>query len=87
MDDQRQDDQLGTPFSSSVSIRDVALKTCRKQWTIETGGEKGSRISVLIARHDDDDDDEIVSNIANTCNSIQHNSFRCTQLTVPIKAT
>ena len=39
-------------------IWDVSLKTCRKQWTIERGGERGSRISVLMARHDDDDDDD-----------------------------
>ena len=57
MDEQRQDDQLEPTYSSSVPIRDVVLKTCRKQWTIEKGGEKGSGISVLMARHDDDDDD------------------------------
>ena len=56
MDEQRQDDQLEPTYSSSVLIRDVALKTCRKQWTIEKGGEKGSKISVLMARHDDDDE-------------------------------
>ena len=39
-------------------IQDVALKTYRKQWTIGSGGERGSGISVLIARHDDDDDDD-----------------------------
>ncbi len=46
MDEQRQDDQLEPIYSSSVPIRDVALKTCQKQWTIERGGEKGSGISV-----------------------------------------
>ena len=35
---------------------DVALKTCRKRWTIGRGGEKGPGISVLMALHDDDDD-------------------------------
>ena len=44
MDKQRQDDQLEPTYSSSVSIRDVDLKTCRKQWTIEKGDEKGSGI-------------------------------------------
>ena len=44
-------------YSSSVPIRDVVLKTCRKQWMIEKGGEKGSGISVLMARHDDDDNE------------------------------
>ena len=33
----------------------VVLKTSRKQQTIEKGGEKGSGISVLLARHNDDD--------------------------------
>ena len=31
------------------------LKTSRKQWKIETGGEKGSGISVLMALHHHDD--------------------------------
>ena len=53
MDEQRQDDQLEPTYSSSVPLRDVVLKTCRKQWTIGAG-ERGSGISVLIARHDDD---------------------------------
>ena len=35
---------------------DVALKTYRERWTIETGGGRGSGTSVLVARHDDDDD-------------------------------
>ena len=56
MDEQMQDDQLEPIYSSSVPIRDVALKTYRKQWTIEKGSERGSRISVLMARYDDDDD-------------------------------
>ena len=58
MDEQRQDDQLEPTYSCSVLIRDVALKTCRKRWTIGIGGERGSGISMLIARHDDDDDDD-----------------------------
>ena len=53
---QRQDDQLEPTYSSSVSIQDVALKTCQKQWTIGKGGERGLRISVLMPRHDNDDD-------------------------------
>ena len=42
MDEQRQDDQLEPTYSSSVPIRDVALTTYRKQWTIESrgGGER-----------------------------------------------
>ena len=58
MNEQRQDDQLEPTYSSSVLIRDIAKKTCRMQWTIGRGGERGSEISVLAARHDDDDDDD-----------------------------
>ena len=57
MDEQRQNDQL--EYSSSVPVQDVALKTCRERWTIETCGERGSGRFVLAAWHDDDDDDEI----------------------------
>ena len=56
MDKQRQDDQLEPIYSGSVPILDVDLRTCRKQWTIGRGGERGSGISVLIARHQNDDD-------------------------------
>ena len=59
MDEQRQDDQLEPTYCSSVPIQDVALKTCRKQWTLEKGGERESGISVPIARRDDDDDDTL----------------------------
>ena len=55
MDEQRQDVLIGPTYNSSVLIQDVALKTYRKRWTIEKGGGRGSRRSVLIARHDDDD--------------------------------
>ena len=48
MDEQRQDDQREPTYSSFVPKRDVALKTCQKQWTIEKGGEKGPGISVLM---------------------------------------
>ena len=41
--------------SSSVRIRDVALRNGRKRWTIGRGGERGLGISVLMARQDDDD--------------------------------
>ena len=56
MDDQMQDVQFESAYSSSVPIRDVALRICRKQWTIGRCGERRPGISVLIARHDDDDD-------------------------------
>ena len=57
MDKQRQDNQLEPIYNSSVPIWDIALKTSRKQWTIEMGSERGSGRSVLAAWHDDDDDD------------------------------
>ena len=59
MDEQNQDDQPEPTYNSSVSIRNVALKTCRKRWTIEKGGGRGSGISVLMVWHDDDDGDDI----------------------------
>ena len=49
MDEQKQDDQLEPTYSSSVTIRDVAQRTCRKQWTIGRAGERWSGISVLVA--------------------------------------
>ena len=55
---QKQDDQHEHTFSSYVRIRDVALKTCQRWWTIRKSGERESGISVLLARHDDDDDDD-----------------------------
>ena len=55
---QKQDDQLEHTFSSYVRIRDVALKTYQRRWTVGRSGERGSGISVLTARHDDDDDDD-----------------------------
>ena len=56
-----QDDQLEHTFSSYVRIRDVALKISQRRWKIGRSGERGSGISVLVARNDDDgDDDEMV---------------------------
>ena len=40
MDGQRQDDQLEPTYSSSVPMRDVALRPCRKQWTIGRACER-----------------------------------------------
>ena len=37
-----------------VRIREVALKTCQRRWTIGKSGERGSGISVLVARQDDE---------------------------------
>ena len=42
---------------TSVPIQDVALKTYRERWTVETGGERGSGRSVLVVQHDVDDND------------------------------
>ena len=41
MAEQKQDDQLEHTYSSSVRIRDVALKTCQRRWTIGRRGERG----------------------------------------------
>ena len=54
MAEQKHDDQLEPTYSSSVRIRDVALRTYQKRWTIGRSGERGSGISVLAVRHDDD---------------------------------
>ena len=59
MNKQRQEDQLKHTYNSSVPIQDIALKTCREQWTIETGVERGSGRSVLAVQHYDDDDDDL----------------------------
>ena len=58
MAEQKQDDQLEHTYNSYVRIRDVALKTRLRRWTIGRSDERGSEISVLAARHDDDDDDD-----------------------------
>ena len=58
---QKHDDQLEHTYSSNVRVRDIALKTFLRRWTIGKSGERGSRISVLAARHDDDDDDVTLS--------------------------
>ena len=53
MAEQKQDDQLEPTFNCSVRIRDIALRPCQKRWTIGRSGERGSGISVLVARQDD----------------------------------
>ena len=40
---QKQDDQHEHTFSSYVRIRDVALKTCHRRWTIGISGERESQ--------------------------------------------
>ena len=56
MAEQKQGDQLEPTYSSSERILDLALRTSQKRWRIEWSGERGSGISVLVARQDDDDD-------------------------------
>ena len=56
MAEQKQGDQLESTYSRSVRIRDVAMRSGQKRGTIGRSGERGSRISVLAARHDNDDD-------------------------------
>ena len=58
---QKQDNQLEPTFSSYVRIRDVALKTRQRRWTILKSGERGSGIFVLTERHDDDDKDVLTT--------------------------
>ena len=41
------DDQQEAIYNISVAIQDVVWKSCWEQWTIETGGERGLRRSVL----------------------------------------
>ena len=52
MDEQRQDDQLEPMYNCSVPIQDLAYKIFRERWTIETGGERGSGRSMVVARYD-----------------------------------
>ena len=52
---QKQDDQLEPTYSSSVRIRDVALRTYQKRWTIRRSGERVSGISVLATQYNGDD--------------------------------
>ena len=61
INEQRQDDQLEPIHNHSVSIQDIVLNTYRERWTIEKGGERGSGISVMAARHDDDDDEWLLT--------------------------
>ena len=57
---QNQDDQLKPTISSSVRIRDIALKTCQMLWTIGRNTERGSGISMMAARQDDNELVEII---------------------------
>ena len=58
-----------------MRIRDLALKTCQRRWTIGRSGERGSGISVLAARHDDDDDDDDVFLVKGEFMVLKHTDF------------
>ena len=60
MDKQRQIDQLEPIYNNSVQIQDIAFENSREQWTIEKGGKRSSRRSMLAARHEDDGDDGLI---------------------------
>ena len=66
MAEQKQHDQLKHTYSSHVRKRDVALKTCQKRWMIGRSAERGSRISVLSARHDGEDDNSFMNENASS---------------------
>ena len=51
MAEQKQGDQLESTYSSSMRMRRIAQGTDRMRRTIGRGGERGSGISVLMARH------------------------------------
>ena len=74
MDEQRQDDQLEPIYNCTGPIQNVALKTYRERWTIETGGERGSGRSVLALQHDDYDDEgyKTTNDIIKILNYIDH---------------
>ena len=55
------DDQQDLIYNSLVQTQDVAWKSCRKRWTIETNGERVLGKSMLAARNDDNDDDGVYS--------------------------
>ena len=59
----KQEDKHEHIFSSYEWIKDIALKTCQMWWTIGKSGERGSGISLRVARQDDDDDDDDFRNI------------------------
>ena len=67
MNEQRQDYQQEPTYNSSVPIRDVSLRTCRKQWTIGRSGGRGSGISVLLVWHDDDGIKAKIDNTQQNC--------------------
>ena len=55
-DEQVLGNQLEPIYNSVELIQDLARKTFRERWKIETNHERGPGKSVQTARHDDDDD-------------------------------
>ena len=47
-------------------MQDIALKTSREQWTIETCGKRGHDNDDDERHDDDDDDDELFRNNSNS---------------------
>ena len=84
-DEQGLGHQLEPICNSSVLIQDVAWKTCRKQWTIETSGEREKGKSVQAAWHDDDDDDDYNVSLSIQLN-ISHMFTQLNDRTVPFLA-
>ena len=79
MAEQKQNDQLEPTYNSSVRIRDVALRTYQKRWTIGRIGERRSGISVLAERHDDDDEvPSVVGSIVVVSALIESDTDKCT---------
>ena len=72
MAEQKQGDQLELTYSSSVRIRGAALRTCWMRWTIGREGERGSGISVLMARQDDDDGNPEIQKFLSRFNLIEN---------------
>ena len=64
---QKQDDQPELTYSSYVRTQDVTLRTCQRRRIIGRSGERGSEISVLVARHDDDNDDISINVFVGMC--------------------
>ena len=51
-------EKAGRPARTCIQqLWDVALKTCRRRWTIGRSGERGSGIFVLAVRYDDDENE------------------------------
>ena len=84
---QKQSEQLEPTYSSSVRIRGVALETYRKRWTIWRSGERGSGISVLMARQYDDDIYIYIYIYIFVCVCVCVCVWLCLSLLIPLNST